>query len=289
MHHRDRQGRGDFDHKVAIGHGVEAVRRDSREIQQARRVPAVNRIVGAGQRPGPERHHVQPHQGIADPALVPLEHLHIGQQMMRQQHRLGPLQVRVARHRHGTIRLRLGDQDTFELLDPSNELIQLVTEIQPDIQRDLVVPAAACMQLSAQRADQFRQSSLDRHVNVFIAGRKAESPAIEFCLHRFKPAHDNPRFTRSQHTCLAQRLAMGNTTLNVMCVEPTVDRHRHGERFDQTVRLFPKSSLPGLARNGTSPVASFPCRHQDEAFFRCALIFSRNAFRRMNPSASFWL
>src|ERR671910_803846 len=80
---------------------------------------------------------------------------------------------------------------------------------------------------------------------------------------------------------------MGDAALNILCVQPAIDGDRAGERFDQAVSRFAKSPAPSLAVGQS--VRSTVFGHQDEAFFRCARIFSRKALRRIKPSASFWL
>ena len=58
---------------------------------------AIERVAGAGQRPGPERRDVDPAARVGQPAAVALGHLDVGQQVMREQHRLGRLDVGRAR------------------------------------------------------------------------------------------------------------------------------------------------------------------------------------------------
>src|SRR6185295_3630065 len=97
-----------------------------------------------------------------------LDHLHVGQEMVRQQYRLSTLEVRVTRHGNRSIRLPLRDQDPLELFQMRQELTQLIPHIESNIQRNLIVAASSRVQLAAKRTDQFCQAALNRHMNVFI-------------------------------------------------------------------------------------------------------------------------
>src|SRR5207248_1674248 len=63
---------------------------------QLRHQLAVERDRRAGNRAGAERHDVDAFARVVEPIRVAREHLHIGEQMMRKQHRLGALEMRVA-------------------------------------------------------------------------------------------------------------------------------------------------------------------------------------------------
>ena len=60
----------------------------------------------AGDRAGAERQDVDPLAGIGEPLRVALQHLHIGEQMMREKDRLRALQMRVAGNDHVAIAAR---------------------------------------------------------------------------------------------------------------------------------------------------------------------------------------
>src|ERR1700730_14081126 len=57
--------------------------------------PLLPRAGATGSRAGAERHHVDSRAAVAEPLPVALEHEHVGEQVMGQEYRLGPLQVGV--------------------------------------------------------------------------------------------------------------------------------------------------------------------------------------------------
>ena len=91
MHGHSGQCRQVLDQEIAIGHGVEAVAADSRKTEQLRDILAVQRIRRAGQGAGAKGQDVCPSIRVTQPADVTLEHLAVGQQVVAEQHRLGPL------------------------------------------------------------------------------------------------------------------------------------------------------------------------------------------------------
>ena len=64
------------------------------------------------------------------------------QQLMREQHRLGVLQMREAWRRHVDGLLRLLHQRGFQLYHPRHHLTRVVTQVEPKVGCDLVVAAA---------------------------------------------------------------------------------------------------------------------------------------------------
>src|ERR1043165_4630841 len=163
----------------------------------------------------------------------------------------------------------------------------MMAQVEPHVQRNLVIAASSCVQLAADRADQFRKPPLDRHVDIFVLRSEFEPATVQFRFYRFEPPDDAPSLAGREDSRPLQRLTMRYAALDVLCVQPSIDSHGSGERFDEAVRRFCESPAPRLpvAKSIVLPTS----RHQDDAFLRWARIFSRNAFKRIKPSASFWL
>ena len=82
--------------EVAIGHRVERVGNHPRKAQGVRRGHAVERIRGPRERGGAQRRGVGGLERRVEPLEIAGEHPVIREQMVRQQHGLGMLQVRHA-------------------------------------------------------------------------------------------------------------------------------------------------------------------------------------------------
>ena len=105
VHDANRSRRMELGQEVAVGHSVHAVGADLAEPQGLGDGVSVCRIRHAGQRPAAQGQHVHAGRAVGEPPDVPLEHLEIGQHVMREQHRLCALQVGVARHHHVSMSL----------------------------------------------------------------------------------------------------------------------------------------------------------------------------------------
>ena len=83
--------------EVTIAHGVERVLEARREAEVLGDAVGVEGERGPGERASAERGDVHPHEGVEHPVKVPGERPGVGEEMVREEHRLRALQVRVAR------------------------------------------------------------------------------------------------------------------------------------------------------------------------------------------------
>ncbi len=83
-------------HEVAVRDGVQRVLEAAVEAELGGHEVGVEREGRPGQRPGPERRDVQPVHRDQEPVDVTGQGPSVGQQVVGQQDRLGPLQVGVA-------------------------------------------------------------------------------------------------------------------------------------------------------------------------------------------------
>ena len=96
VHGAYRAGVLQVEQEVAVGHRVERVGDDTREPELEGGHATVERIARAGQGRGAQRTGIGRVEGVLLAIEIALEHPRIGEQMMRQQHRLRMLQMRVA-------------------------------------------------------------------------------------------------------------------------------------------------------------------------------------------------
>ena len=107
-------GVGEPDEQVAVRHGVHGVLRDLRppllidEAELPRRELTIDGQCRARNGPGAQRTPVRLRRHLRQPRAVALQHLDPGKQVVGEIHRLGPLQMRVARNQHVTVLLRHG-------------------------------------------------------------------------------------------------------------------------------------------------------------------------------------
>src|ERR1043166_4764052 len=107
MDEEDRRGGDEFERKIAVADAVDAVFRNAREAEQPGNIAAIDRQRRARERAGAEREDVDALQAIAHALGVALEHLGVREQMVREEHRLRALEMRVAGHDDVDMALRL--------------------------------------------------------------------------------------------------------------------------------------------------------------------------------------
>ena len=133
----------------------------------------------AGERSRPVRRHRCPRPPVAEALEISDEWPRVGEQVVREQNRLGMLQMGAARHRVAEVGVRLrGDR-----VDERHQLVRdgrgMVEQVQPDQGGDLVVAAASGAELAAElRPGDPDQLALQGAVHVFI-GVGRDDAAVE--------------------------------------------------------------------------------------------------------------
>ena len=139
MHHQQRTGGEKLHAEVTVGHAVQTVQRHLREAQLLRLVYPVNGEGGARQRTAPDGGHVHALGRVVQTADIPLKHHGVGHEMVAEGDRLRPLQVGVTGHDGGLVLLRLIGDGLQQLQYQRTDGGDLLSEIQPQIQRHLIV------------------------------------------------------------------------------------------------------------------------------------------------------
>ena len=167
MHDGDSAGRQRFQHEIAVGDGVERVRHRPRKAERLRGHAAIDRERRAGQRGGAERAFVEAGPRIGEAAAVARRHLHIGEQMMAEGHRLRGLQMGEARHHRVGILQRLLGERALIIGERGVKTVDRVAHPEPEVGRHLIVARARGVQPPGRRPDQLGEPALDVHMDVF--------------------------------------------------------------------------------------------------------------------------
>ena len=278
--HEEDGGRGqELQHEVPVAHGVDAVPGYPREAQELGHVGPVDGKGGARQGAGAQGHDVGLFPAVAVAALVALEHLHVGQQVVREEHGLGALQVRVAGHQHVLVAPRGPRQRLPQRLKVRQDAVERVPQVEPHVQIDLVVAAPGGVELLAHGADLLGQPPLDVHVNVFVGDVEGKRAALDLLLNGAQSGDDLARLARGDDALLSEHSGVGDAAGDVVTVEAPVHVHGGGEGHH------------GIGGGAGEPAAPelFLLRHAPYAPATRPAILSRSAFSLMNPSASAWL
>ena len=147
------------EHEVAIGDGVDRVRRDRGEAELGGQQPAVGVEVHAGQRARAERQLLGRAEHELEAPGVAAEHPEVGEQVVREVDGLGALEVRVAGHRPVEVALGEVDQRRLQRAQAVERAERVRAREQREVGRHLVVARARGMQLVPDRARRSRSAA----------------------------------------------------------------------------------------------------------------------------------
>ena len=173
MHHADGDGVCQLDAEIAVGHAVQTVGAGSRKAQLFGSELAVQRVGGTGQSAAAQRALcVHAGGGILKALQVAQQHRGVGHQGVAKGDGLGTLQMCVAGHDGGGVLTGLFADDLDELHNVGLQGVAVVPQGQADIQRHLIVAAAAGVQPLAGVADAGGEGLL--HKGVHILGTRVD-------------------------------------------------------------------------------------------------------------------
>ena len=142
--------------EVAVADGVEAVLEGGVEAEVVRRRRGVERQRRTGEGAGAERRDVEAAPGVEQAVDVAPERPAVRQQVVGQQHRLRPLQVRVARQVGGARVLGPGEEHALQLRHLAGDRGELALAEEAERGGHLVVAAAAGVELRPRLARRAR-------------------------------------------------------------------------------------------------------------------------------------
>ena len=169
----------ELQHEIAVAGHVEAVGGQGVEAELAPHAVAVDGQRRAGQGGGAERQDVDALAAVGQSVAVALVLLDVGQEVMGRQHRLRPLHVGVAGQHHVAVALGGGEEGGLQVAQQPVEPVDGVAHPELHVGDDLIVAAAAGVQLAAHVAEPFDQRPLDVGVNVFQFDRKGKLAAVD--------------------------------------------------------------------------------------------------------------
>ena len=247
MHHADADGRGDLDAEIAVGDAVQAVGAGAVKAEHLRRELPVDRVGGPGQRAGAERAVVQhAGEGVLQAAIVAQQHPGVGHQLVAHRHGLGALQVGVAGHDAAGVLFGLIAQDRHQAEDLVHQAGDFLPQGQADVQRDLVVAAAAGVQALARVADAGGQRLLDKGMDVFGRRVDLQRAAFQVGQNLLQAGQDGVAVLRRNDALLAEHRRMGHAAVDVLAGHALVKANAGVEIVDAGVHRFAETAFPKL-------------------------------------------
>ncbi len=270
------KGLGD---EVAVRDGVQRVLESAGE-PEVRGGPV--RIKGQrrpGEGPGPERGHVEAGDGGEQPVDVAGQGPAVGQQVVGEQHGLGPLQVGVARQIGLSRLLGPGRQYVLEVEDLTSEHVELALGVEPEVRRHLVVAAPPGVELRPDVAGQLRHPPFDGGVDVLVVGREGEAAGVELGLHEVEGVEQGRHLLLGQEFTTTEAAHVGPRAGDVIVGQAAVD-----VEADRVVHHH----VRGAAAQAAVPERHRPVRSPPRPSWTADQVATPRPQRRTKPSASWW-
>ncbi len=218
MDEENRRSGHKLQQKIPVAHGVDAILRDPGKSQEFCHIAPIDRKRRAGQRAGAQGQDVDAFEACRKALAVALEHVVISQKMMRQQHRLSALEMGIARHDDIKMFSCRPCQLALQRPQSVDDDLHFFAQIEPHVQRNLIVAAPRRMQFSSRGTDQLGQAPLDIHVNILVGLRKLKLAALDLALDILQPADDLAAFARRYDALLGQHLRVRDAAHDVVAV-----------------------------------------------------------------------
>ena len=235
----------DLGDEVAIAHGVERVLEAGVEAQLLGHEVRVDPEGGPGERPGAERGNVEAAPGRKEPVHVAGQSPTVRQEVVREEHRLGPLQVGVAGQECVARLGRAAFQGPLQPEHRRDDAGELGACEQPERSRDLVVAAATRVQLRPSFRCQLGHAALDGGVDVLVGAQELEAATRHFRRNQLQGPDQRVRLVAGEDARLRQPVDVRDRAAHVAgCqtfVECQAGREGHqGVRWGATHPVAPK-------------------------------------------------
>jgi len=247
VHHADRHGAAQLNAEIAVGHTVDGVAAGGCKAQLLRRVEAVQRVGRARQCARAKRAlGVHAAGGVLQAAQIAQQHPGVGHQLVAEGHRLGALQMGVAGHNVACPLLGLVTKHVDKLFDLALEMLAGGTQVQPDIQRHLVVAAAAGVQPLTRIADAGGQRLLDESMHILGVGVDLQCAAVQILQNRVQTFVNIVHILLGDDTLSAQHGRVDKAALNILLDHPRVKADGRVKIVYAAVNGLAGSALPKL-------------------------------------------
>jgi len=272
VHRHDGAGVMQVEEEITVGNRIERVGNHARKAKFGSRHLTIERIARAGKRGSAQRTVVGGIKGCLQACKVAREHPGIRQQMMRQQHGLSVLHVRVARQNHLVVLLSRIHQHMAQLKIGPHELLGQRLDAQTCVGRHLVVARTSGMQALASLADATRQLALDGHMNVLVVDVEGEVAGIDILFDSGQTLGNRLLVLGADNALGRQHPGMCLRSGDVLLIEMFVDRQRRAKLLRDLGHACLKTTAP--KSHGTVPFLQIPkqapkaMRHIAKAIFQ---------------------
>ena len=253
MHHRHRARVEERRREVAIRRRVHAVVDDAREAEVAGERVDVDGVRRAGNRAGAERQRVAFVARGLQAREIAAQRRRVRQEEVRDEHRLRRTEVRERRHQRVARRRGLRGQRVDDAGDRALQQRDAPPQVEPQIERHLLVARAAGVQPAAGVAEPLDQQPLDEAVDVLVGAGDERRIGPALLEDRGQRVFDLPRFLRRQHAGLRQRARPRHAAGHVVFEQAAIEAERRAELERRGVGRGVEAAGPQVSHQSSRP------------------------------------
>jgi hypothetical protein len=189
----------------------------------------VDRVAGAGDRPGTERQRVGFRSRERQAIVIATQRGDVGEEEMRDENRLRGAQMREGRHQRITRAGGLCGKRRDARLDPALQARDPATQIQAKIDGHLFVPRSTGVESPARVAEPLDEQALDKAVHVFV--RTVDEMRVGPCLFEdlVERGFDLARLVALEDPRPGERPRPGEAAGHIVLEEAPVETERRAE------------------------------------------------------------
>ena len=175
-----------------------------------------------------------------------MQHGDVSKQMMCQEHRLGALQVGVARHGKARVGVRRLGQGVGQVEHAAHEGEERPFGPEPQVGRDLIVAGATGMEFAGDRADDLTQPPLHAGVDILVGDGEREIAGFDLEEDLPESAFQGRGVLDADDALFAKHAGVGNRPADIFTYQTHVELDRGVEGLETTVGRLSEPPAPGL-------------------------------------------
>ena len=121
--------------------------------------------------------------------------------------------------------LRLVQDHGFQILQPFQDLADLLADVQAAVHLALVIAAAGGVELLAHITDPLNQAALDTHVDVLVIHVEYDLAGGDVLADVLQARHDGLCFLFGHDALLAQHGHMGDAAVDILVIHALVEEN----------------------------------------------------------------
>ena len=247
MHREDAEGGEGFEGEVAVAHGVEAVATGAGEAHVFGEQFTVDGVGTACEGAAAEGGDVEAGAGVGEAGVIACEHLVVGEGPVGEEDGLGALEVGVAGEDDVDVLLSEGDESFASIEKFGEAVVDGAARPEAQVGGDLIVAAAACVELFAQLAHAGDEARLDPAMDVFVLAAFGEGGARvggDFGEKFVEGGEECGEFVFGEHASAMNGASLRDGTFDIFARELVVKRQRVVEFAEERIRSAREASTP---------------------------------------------